>query len=39
MKGSRSIIGTAIAIGLLAGSTVGVTAQEGDAVGRKPRVL
>jgi hypothetical protein len=31
MKGPRSIIATAIALGLLAGSAVGVTAQEGDA--------
>jgi hypothetical protein len=31
MQGSRSIIATAIAIGLLAGPTVGVTAQEEDA--------
>jgi hypothetical protein len=36
MKGSRSIIGAAVAIGLLAGSAVGVTAQEEDAPATVP---
>ena len=36
MKGSRSIIGTAITLGLLAGLTVGVTAQEEDAATSVP---